>query len=56
MVLAWHVAQLTAYAPAKATEFVKLDALLDKGQVAAPKKSWKMQFSAVEAWVKSRRN
>lgn len=55
MSLAWHVARLNAYAPPKATDFMKLDALLNKGASAIPRQSWQSQLASVEGWVKSRK-
>lgn len=52
----WHVARLTAYAPEKAKDFVKLEKLLsrDARREAQPASDWRSQLAKVTAWVKGR--
>ncbi|RYC10075.1 hypothetical protein [Ciceribacter ferrooxidans] len=53
---AWHTAYLTAYAPQKAREFVKLEKLLSRTENRQTAKSgdWRSQLAKVTAWVKGR--
>lgn len=52
----WHIARLTAYAPEKARDFVKLDKLTsrDPQKHAVQTGDWRSQLAKVTAWVKGR--
>lgn len=52
----WHIARLTAYAPEKARDFVKLDKLKsrDPQKQAGHTADWRSQLAKVTAWVKGR--
>ncbi|ODA67675.1 hypothetical protein A7A08_01710 [Methyloligella halotolerans] len=50
--LAWHTAWLTAYAPQKSTQFVKLKSLLhDAEPRSRPMQSMEEQISVAQMWA-----
>lgn len=52
----WHVAHLTAYAPQKPRDFVKLEKLKsrDPQRHAVQQPDWRSQLAKVTAWVKGK--
>jgi hypothetical protein len=54
--LAWHTAQLTAYAPAKGREFIKLEKLLRQSETHKQhRQSAEQQLAIAKSWMASRR-
>ncbi|WP_166163103.1 hypothetical protein [Chelativorans oligotrophicus] len=48
----WHTAHLTAYAPTKPKDFVRLEKLLRiEGDKPRRKRDWREDFAAMSAWA-----
>jgi len=53
MEMAWQTARLTAYAPEKGKDFIKLDKLLHREKPKGSPVPWEDKLAQVKAWVGS---